>query len=265
MLKFTNSLIPTLILSCLTFSYSDVAEALNMGFQTEIKLNNNDGINDNFSIFNTSDSGSDISITKVVFTLGENAELDTTSHGSPTLASGITNSHWGGGITASGNQGLTTNLSSLPDAATTLTFDFTSGEFNPGEGFALNIDFDKRSSANDDPVGGDWSNAQLVVTFAKGSSTDDLTYKYNSATINTGNKKSFPNDSKNGDTIASGQFCSPSNPDTCAYDTLGYASPYAQFAEVPFEFSPSIGIFLSLGLFGFPALKNKVRSFANKP
>jgi hypothetical protein len=267
MSKLQKLLISTLTLSLLNSGYSQAAQAFNIGFQTEIKLNNNESNNDNFSIFNTSDSGSSISITQIVFTLGENAELDT-SQAFPTINSSIANSHWGGSITSNGNQGLTTSLSSFSDRATQLTFNFTQGQFNPGEGFALNIDFEKRSANNSntsDPVGGDWSNAQLDVTFSDGAGTDTLTYKYNSATINSGNKKSFPTDSLNGDTIAPGQFCSPSNPDTCAYDTLGFSSPYAQFdaTPVPLEFSPTLGLLMVGGIWGFSYLLKRRKGLAD--
>jgi hypothetical protein len=213
------------------------------------------------SIYNTSDNNR-LSITQIVFTLGENAELDTTSHGFPTINSTTANTHWGPNINVSADQGLTTNLNSLADASTVLTFDFTSGQFLPGEAFAINIDFDKRSLANNDPVGGDWSLAKLEIKFKDSvtSSTDTLTYQYNSGTINQGNKKSFPSDALNGNTIDPGasQFCSPSNPDTCTYDTLGFSYPYATFQQqVPFEFSPTIGFGVVFSLIGLDKLRRQ--------
>jgi hypothetical protein len=254
----------TLVISLLGLGYNDVAEAFQMSFQSEIKMNNNDGVNDNLSVYNTSDDNR-LSITQIVFTLGANAELDTGSHGSPTINSTTANTHWGPNINSSADQGLTTSLSSLADGSTTLTFDFTPGQFLPGEAFAINIDFDKRTSANLDPVGGDWSLAKLELKFRDSvtSGTDTLSYQYNSGTINSGNKKSFPSDSLNGNTLDPGisKFCSTSNPDTCAYDTLGFSYPYAAFEQpVPFEFSPTIGFGLVFSLITLDRLRCKKRN-----
>jgi hypothetical protein len=245
--KITNRLLAGLIFPVCLIGYSSQAQAFNIGFQTEIKLNNNDGINDSFSIYNTSDSNT-LSITKVKFTLGDNAELDTTSHGFPTLNTATTNNHWGPTINSSNSGGLITSLGSFADASNVLTFDFIPGQFVAGAGFAINIDFDKRNQPNVDPSGADWSNAQIDVTFTDGSSTQDLTYLYG---IQGGGGKSFPTDETKGNTTPiTGQFC----PKICQYSTStkNFQYPYAEFVpqEIPFEFSPSLGLLISLGTFG---------------
>jgi hypothetical protein len=247
----TKTLFTSLISSCLWISFTNIAQAINMGFQTELKITNNESANDRLDIFNTSDSG--LSITGVVLTLGTNAELDTGVAFPSVNSSAVRNTHWGSPLITVGSngQGLTTNLNSFSDGATQLTFDFTQGQFNPGEGVSFLIDFDQKGTNNSstDPSGSDLHNSIVGVTFSNGSVTNTLSYKYTS-----GGGKSFPTDFGNGNTTpTTGLQCTVSSTCNSSYTTSNngttYPYAYAEFA-VPFEFSPSLGLLISLGMFG---------------
>ncbi len=174
-------------------SAAGATQASTIAFSGEVHTGNSE-----FSIHNMSDAG--ISITEVTLTMGVESVLSVNP--SMSISDAIEVGHFGDAsivgdhaadyTTASAfNVGYTGTLAAdVIDGAISATFNFD--DFDSGEAWGINVDFDSAFGVEDTPGGSMLDGMQIDVTFFDGTTYDTLSFIYS---VGGGDgKKSFPTD-----------------------------------------------------------------------